>query len=106
MGDRVLSEFGALLQGRLSGAARTGDDEFGSLLPGIDAGHARDLAEDLRRAVNDRIFDEEHEGIHFTVSVGVAELRAGEMASGLFTRAADALAVAKRSGRNRVEVAR
>jgi diguanylate cyclase (GGDEF)-like protein len=106
VGDRALVELGGILQGRLGTAARTGDDEFGALLPGVDAGRARDMTEDLRRAVNDRVFDEEHEGIHLTLSVGVAELRTGEMASGLFARAADALAAAKRAGRNRVEVAK
>ena len=108
VGDRVLAEFGRLFQGRLAAAslARTGDDEFSALLSEVDAAHARDLAEDLRKAVNDRIFDEEQEGIHITLSAGVAELRPGEMASGLFTRAADALAAAKRAGRNRVQVAR
>ena len=108
VGDRVLAEFGGLFHGRLAAAstARTGDDDFAALLPGVDAAHARDLAEDLRKAVNDRVFDEEHEGIHVTLSAGVAELRPGEMASGLFARAADALAAAKRAGRNRVEVAR
>jgi len=108
VGDRVLTEFGGLFQGRLAAAslARTGDDEFSAMLFDADAAHARDLAEDLRKAVHDRIFDEAQEGIHITLSAGVAELRRGEMASGLFTRAADALAAAKRAGRNRVEVAR
>lgn len=104
--DRAIAEIGELLQGRLPSAARTGDDDFGAVLTGVDAAHARDMAEDLRKSVNDRIFDERHEGIHLTVSVGVAELRSGEMASALFTRAADALAAAKRGGKNRVEVAR
>lgn len=109
VGDRALAEVGELLAGRLATAscvARTGDDEFGALITGTDAAHARDFAEDLRRLVNDRIFDERHEGIHLTLSAGVAELRRGEMASGLFTRAADALAAAKRGGRNRVELAK
>jgi diguanylate cyclase (GGDEF)-like protein len=104
--DRTLAELAQLLQGRLGSPARTGEDDFGALLAGVDGAHARDLAEDLRKAVNDRIFDEEHEGIHITISAGVAELRAGEMASALFTRASDALAGAKRGGRNRVEIAR
>lgn len=109
VGDRALSELGELMQGRLATAscvARTGEDEFGALLTGTDAAHARDFAEDLRRLVNDRIFDERHEGIHLTLSAGVAQLRHGEMASGLFARAADALAAAKRGGRNRVELAK
>ncbi len=109
VGDRVLAEFGALLHGGLPAAIstpRTGEDEFGALLPGADAARARDFAEDLRKAVNDRIFDEPHEGIHLALSVGVAEFKQGQMASSLFARAADALAAAKRAGRNRVEVAK
>ena len=104
--DRALEELGQLMSGRLPLVARTGEDDFGAVLAGVDAPHARDMSEDLRRGVNDRVFDERHEGIHLTVSVGVAEARPGEMASALFTRAADALATAKRAGRNRVEVAR
>jgi diguanylate cyclase (GGDEF)-like protein len=104
--DRAFEELGQLMNGRLPLVARTGEDDFGAVLAGVDAAHARDLAEDLRKAVNDRIFDERHEGIHLTGSVGVAQARPGEMASALFTRAADALATAKRAGRNRVELAR
>jgi diguanylate cyclase (GGDEF)-like protein len=109
VGDRALAEFAVLLDGRLPAAAcisRLGDDDFAALLPGVDAAHARELAEDLRRATNDRIFDEAHEGIHLTISAGVAALKSGEMASSLYARAADALAAAKRGGRNRVDVAR
>jgi diguanylate cyclase (GGDEF)-like protein len=104
--DRALAELGQILQGRLPSAARTGEDDFAAILPGVDSDRARDIAEDLRRAISDRIFDEHHEGIHLTVSASVAELRPGEMASSIFTRAAEALAAAKRGGRNRVEVAR
>lgn len=109
VGDRVLAELGELLQGRLAPAtcvARTGDDEFAAVLRGVDASHARDLGEDLRHLVNDRVFDEAHEGIHLTVSAGIAGLKQGEMASSLFGRASDALASAKRAGRNRVDVAK
>jgi diguanylate cyclase (GGDEF)-like protein len=109
VGDRALTELAVLLDGRLASAAciaRTGDDEFGAVIPGIDAARAREVAEDLRRAVNDRIFDEAHEGIHLTISAGVAALKPGEMASSLFARAADALAAGKRAGRNRVEAAK
>jgi len=106
VGDRALGELGDLL-GSLPAlaAARSGDDEF-ALMVRVALDPARSFAEDLRKTVNDRIFDEKHEGIHLTVSAGVAELRVGEMASSLFGRAAEALAAAKRGGRNRVEVAR
>lgn len=106
VGDRALSELADLLRHLpVQSAARSGDDEF-ALLLGVDAAHARDFAEDLRKSVDARVFDERNEGIHLTVSVGVAERRAGEMVSGLFARSAEALASSKRDGRNRVSVAR
>ena len=49
---------------------------------------------------------DKHEGIHLTISAGLAELRKGEMASALFGRSAEALSAAKRNGRNRVVAAR
>jgi diguanylate cyclase (GGDEF)-like protein len=106
VGDRTLSEMGEFLRSLpVLAAARSGDDDFALLLQ-VAAAPARDFAEDLRKSLNDRIFDEAHEGVHLTVSAGVAEVRGGEMASALYARAAEALATAKRSGRNRVEVAR
>lgn len=106
VGDRALSELGDLLRHLpVRSAARSGDDEFALLLQ-VDAARARDFAEDVRKTVDDRIFDEAHEGIHLTVSSGVAERRAGEMVSGLFGRAMEALSTSKRDGRNRVSVAR
>ncbi len=106
VGDCSLAEFGDLLRHLpVQAAARSGDDEF-ALLVRVDGSRARDFAEDLRKTVSDRIFDEPHEGIHLTISAGVAERRPGEMPSGLFTRATEALASAKRDGRNRVAVAR
>jgi diguanylate cyclase (GGDEF)-like protein len=109
VGDRVLAELGPFVRDRLplaQGVARSGDDEFAALLPGTDTARARDLAEDLRRSVADHEFDSAHEALRLTVSAGIAELRPGEMASSLFSRAAEALAAAKRNGRNRVEFAR
>jgi diguanylate cyclase (GGDEF)-like protein len=106
VGDRALAELGDLLRHLpVAAFARSGDDEFALLLR-VDADRSRDLAEDLRRTIDARVFDEPHEGIHLTVSAGVAERRVGEMPAGLFARALDALATAKRQGRNRVETAR
>ncbi|HEV3027115.1 MAG TPA: sensor domain-containing diguanylate cyclase [Planctomycetota bacterium] len=106
VGDRSLAELGDLLRHLpVQAVARSGDDEFALLLR-VDAARARDFAEDFRKTAADRVFDEPHEGIHLTISAGVAERRPGEMPSGLFTRATEALAAAKRDGRNRVAVAR
>jgi len=106
VGDRALAELGGLLRHLpVAASARSGDDEFALLLR-AGADRARDLAEDLRRTIDGRVFDEPHEGIHLTVSAGVAGRRAGEMPAGLFARASDALAAAKREGRNRVSLAK
>lgn len=106
VGDRALTELGDVLRHLpVAAFARSGDDEFALLLR-VDAERSRDLAEDLRRTIDGRVFDEPHEGIHLTISAGVAERRSGEMPAGLFARASDALATAKRQGRNRVETAR
>lgn len=105
VGDRALRDLGELLRTLpVLAAARSGDDEFALVLP-VEV-PARDFAEDLRKSINDRIFDEAQEGLHLTVSAGVAERRRGEMASALYGRASEALATAKRDGRNRVVVAR
>ncbi|HLY09840.1 MAG TPA: GGDEF domain-containing protein [Planctomycetota bacterium] len=106
VGDRALAELGdAFRPLPIQASARSGEDEF-ALLIRVDAARALEFAEDLRTTIANRVFDEEHEGIHLTASGGVAERRAGEMASGLFARAAEALSSAKRDGRNRVAVAR
>jgi len=106
VGDRSLAELGDLLRNLpVQASARSGGDEFALLLR-VDAARARDFAEDLRKTIEGRVFDEPHEGIHLTVSLGVAQRRPGEMPAGLFTRATEALASAKRDGRNRVALAR
>src|SRR5882672_7560723 len=106
VGDRALSELGAVLKALpVLSASRAADDEFALLLR-VDAAHARDFAEDFRKLVDNRVFDETGEGIHLTVSIGIAERKAGEMPSGLFARAAEALSASKRDGRNRVTLAR
>jgi len=106
VGDRSLAELGDLLRHQpVLSSSRSGDDEFAVLLR-VDGARARDFAEELRKSVGDRVFDEAHEGIHLTVSIGIAERRSGEMPSGMFARAGEALSTSKRDGRNRVTLAR
>jgi diguanylate cyclase (GGDEF)-like protein/PAS domain S-box-containing protein len=78
---------------------RPGGDEFVLYLPGASGTGAAVIAERLRLAV-------EHAALvpdcKVTVSLGVAELRAGESSEGWLHRADEALYEAKRAGRNRV----
>lgn len=83
---------------------RLGGEEFALLLPetGIDA--AVVVAERLRQAVARYPVDlgAPEQGFHFTVSVGVAQLRASDGAGELIQRADRALYAAKAAGRNGV----
>jgi diguanylate cyclase (GGDEF)-like protein len=72
--------------------ARYGGEEFALLLPGVDAAHAASLLERLRAATPPER----------TVSIGYAELSAGETGFTALNRADRALYEAKAAGRDRV----
>ncbi|MCP5367758.1 MAG: GGDEF domain-containing protein [Hyphomicrobiales bacterium] len=107
-GDEVLRSFAALVsrQARtIDRFGRLGGEEFLLVLPETDTDAARDVAERLRRAVEDFAFQVDGTRIPVTVSTGVATLRVGEDADALLSRADRALFAAKEGGRNRVELA-
>jgi diguanylate cyclase (GGDEF)-like protein len=81
-------------------AFRFGGEEFVLLLSNTDAESATIMAERLRQAVAESLYDDGGKGIHFTVSLGVAELETEEQAYHLFERADMALYQAKQTGRN------
>jgi diguanylate cyclase (GGDEF)-like protein len=88
-------------------AARYGGDEFVVLLPQTNEPQAALFAERLRRRL---IGVSEEAGLPVRGSIGVAavsaeELDSAEAAEDLLRRADEALHLAKRSGRDRVEVA-
>ena len=88
-------------------AVRYGGEEFVLLLPGADVAEAVDVAERLRRAVEElRIAHAAAPSGHVTISVGVAALVpcAREPAERLIEVADAALYAAKRRGRNAVIV--
>ncbi|UWM81812.1 GGDEF domain-containing protein [Rhizobium sp. SRDI969] len=108
-GDRVLNVFA----GELSAHCRTGDtaarlggEEFVLVLKEIMPGRAELTAERIRRAFEAREIHIDDEVLTFTVSVGVAPGRSKSLDFDAMLSAADkALYVAKRAGRNRVELA-
>jgi diguanylate cyclase len=112
IGDEVLRIVGEVLLANVrrdSVVARVGGDEFGLLLPGASphytAGIAIRLCELLAsRPLVVRGLREAVERI--TLSIGVAAWQAGDGSAGWYARADAALYRAKRSGRNRVSIAR
>jgi len=104
-GDEVLKRFAEVLHERLRQNdvdARWGGEEFVVLADGARLENAFLLAEQIREAVETASYPC---NIQVTVSIGVAEYRAGETGDELLTRADNALYEAKRSGRNRVVAA-
>ncbi|MBY5523861.1 GGDEF domain-containing protein [Rhizobium leguminosarum] len=108
-GDRVLNVFAGELSAHCrSGdtAARLGGEEFVLVLKEIMPGRAELTAERIRRAFEAREIHIDDEVLTCTVSVGVAPGRSKGLDFDAMLSAADkALYVAKRAGRNRVELA-
>jgi diguanylate cyclase (GGDEF)-like protein len=103
-GDAVLRGLVQLVRHSVRGGDvlfRMGGDEFLLYLPGSSAAGAMHLAEKLRETVTAAPLLEDGP---VTVSIGVAELRAGETLDSWTRRADEALYEAKRAGRNRVAI--
>ena len=112
-GDAVLRRIALLLEEQVRGndlLARIGGEEFAVLAVDTDVGAAAQLGERLRAAVEAAgAISVGHASMTVTVSVGVAgfTIRPGDVLKAperLLAAADDALYLAKRNGRNRVEV--
>lgn len=105
-GDEVLRRLGAVVQETIRGSdlfGRWGGEEFIVLLPDTALPQAMEAAERLRLAIERLVFaGAGGAAFNITVSIGVAELQAGDDADTLTQRADKALYAAKRAGRNRV----
>jgi diguanylate cyclase (GGDEF)-like protein len=87
-------------------AGRWGGEEFLLLLPGADAAGGAQLAERVRASLAERPFlGRSSRAIEVTCSFGVAQHRPRGDMHDLFDAADQALYLAKRRGKNRVEVA-
>lgn len=81
---------------------RWGGDEMIVVLPDTRLGEALGVAENLRSAVNCRALSIDGQLFDASLSLGVAELAAGESAEDLLERADSALYTSKQAGRDRV----
>jgi diguanylate cyclase len=107
-GDRVLRSVAASVQESLRASDlvfRYGGEEFVVILGGADLGIAAKLAEKVRQGVEKDYYIDKEKNMKVTVSLGVACVQPEDTELSLFERADKALYVAKRKGRNQVEIA-
>lgn len=107
-GDLVIQALSSTLTGSIRAsdfAFRYGGEEFVLLLPGLVAARAMEVAERVRAGMREaRRSAPDGTRPVVTVSIGVAQMRPGDSAETLFSRADAALYRAKSSGRDRVEL--
>jgi diguanylate cyclase (GGDEF)-like protein len=107
VGDQVLASVGAVLRSALRSrdfAGRNGGEEFAILLPDTEVPAALEIAERVRSAVAEISLPGSE--VSVTVSIGVSGFPEHASTLDRLERLADAaLYVAKRQGRNRVELA-
>ena len=104
-GDAVLETFAGMLKSGIRDsdfAGRWGGEEFLVICPENDLSGAMVLAENLRRKSSEISFPL---FAAQTASFGVAECKGEELRDNFVRRADDALYLAKKNGRNRVEMA-
>ncbi len=107
-GDRVLRHVAQLLAETVrtnDAVGRWGGEEFLALLPDTELTAAAQVAQRMRLAVADAVFDGATP-LRLSVTIGVASLRPGESVERFIARADAGLYRGKVAGRNRVEVER
>jgi diguanylate cyclase (GGDEF)-like protein len=104
-GDAVLRMFALTVQKQIRDTdafGRYGGEEFLLMLPTTALDEAMMFAERVRHNVEKLVFTDVSEELKISVSIGVAQFRAGETIGQTVTRADEALYAAKSGGRNRV----
>jgi diguanylate cyclase len=107
-GDRVLKGVAYKIRSTLRATdfvARFGGDEFAAILMKAKASAAAEAARKVCRQVQESRFFLDGEEVRTSLSIGVAEIAAGENADQLLKRADKALYRVKEAGRNGVMVA-
>jgi diguanylate cyclase (GGDEF)-like protein len=107
IGDKVLKRVGNIVKNLIREydyAFRMGGDEFLVLLPETNDKQASQLAERIRKEIEDYTLEENNKLV-ITASFGIAQYTQKDTSMEKLTRRADeALYQAKKAGRNRVEV--
>ena len=105
VGDMVLVQLGHRLTQNIRPTdivARIGGEEFAILLPRTFPAEIETIADRILHVVGDQLFEMEHEKIHITFSMGIAEINDEIQDLDTLIRYADqALYKAKQSGRNK-----
>lgn len=106
-GDYVLKELSRLIRDTMIRGgdffARYGGEEFCLLFLGTEVGKVREIADRIRKTIEDHKFEFESLTIPVTISAGVASILPSDSGwNTIFTRADQALYQSKREGRNRV----
>lgn len=107
-GDRALQAFASTVRASVRDTdvlARWGGEEFVLMLAETGPEDARDLLDRVRQAVEALSIPHATGLLHLTVSVGLAQHRAGDTIDHTLERADQALYTAKALGRNRVVLA-
>ena len=107
VGDQVLVELALLCSQQIRGIdllARLGGEEFVILMPETSLSHALDVAERLRKEVEQHVFQVHNSSFSISISLGVAAIlhQDGLNITQYLERADQAMYAAKRAGRNRV----
>ena len=107
-GDDVLFELSCLLRECVRSedvCSRWGGEEFLFLLPETGLDGALSVAQKINQAVAMTEFKVNRPGIRITVSLGIAEYRAGQTVNDCLKKVEEALLSAKQTGKNRHVVA-
>lgn len=104
VGDQVLKKIGCIVREnirKINYFIRWGGEEFIIITPETDLNKAKAMSERIRKVVESHKFD--HAG-KVTVSFGVTRLKKEDTIDTFIKRVDDAMYLAKRNGKNRVEV--
>jgi len=106
-GDYVLKELSRLIRDTMIRGgdffARYGGEEFCLLFLGTEVGRLKEIADRIRKTVEDHKFTFESKVIPVTISAGLATIQESDQSwNTVFTRADKALYQSKHDGRNRV----